>query len=491
MSVGRLIIFLLMIVLSLFGGYWLGYNHIYGGVLSKTTMEQYQYLKSKENEIRQKGKHKYAIDIERKMLRVARVVYGPISLEVARVWFRMGEEYILMSNYSMAEKCINNALNITREAIGEKNFDYITFLNKLCFVYQLEGRINVVERLYRKLIDIETQILRNSANFIALTFSNIAGVLAAQEKYDEAEEKLDSAMNMVESFHLNPLPVIKSFDVLYAAYFISNDFDKAVEIEKKLINYEKKLLGEDFPLMLSTIKKLSLAYIMAHEYGGAIDLVEKTLDRCERNKANCDIEFQIALLLDQALIYIVQRSYGDAEESFKKIHSLLGGNNNESLSPPAQGALYWTESLLYVMENKDKEAEVVLRKLFSLLKEKKLTWDDMRTPVLESFSTFLSVGMRQELCNFLEKALSIAEGLGGSSWDVVGNISVILGNFYEEKGDYTKSEHFLEKAISIYKHSKENRALVKSLEDQLLNVYKKAGHTDKAELLEKKLGISK
>ncbi len=63
-------------------------------------MEQYQYLKSKENEMIQKEKHKDAVGIEKKMLRLARAVYGPVSLEVAKIWFRMGEEYILRSNYA-------------------------------------------------------------------------------------------------------------------------------------------------------------------------------------------------------------------------------------------------------------------------------------------------------------------------------------------------------------------------------------------------------
>lgn len=165
---------------------------------------------------------------------------------------QMGLEEMQKGNYAQAEKHFSTALNLAQR-VNDPNYSFRLTVTNLSGLFLQTGRVKDAEGGYRMLLNLPNSLSSTAPFERANVMDNLAQSLARQEKYIEAEQYNNQAMEIYEKLSPKPLKELaKCYGnrALMQMYQSKCDqaigsVDKAIELAHKAgdTKYEADLYG--------------------------------------------------------------------------------------------------------------------------------------------------------------------------------------------------------------------------------------------------------
>ncbi|MEM9154176.1 MAG: tetratricopeptide repeat protein, partial [Cyanobacteria bacterium P01_F01_bin.33] len=108
------------------------------------------------------------------------------------------------------------ALELSKELLGQKHPDVATSLNNLAALYESQGRYEQAEPLYQQALELRKELLGHKHPSVATSLNNLAGLYRSQGRYEQAEplyqQALEIANSKLGSAHPNTIQIANNFD---------------------------------------------------------------------------------------------------------------------------------------------------------------------------------------------------------------------------------------------------------------------------------------
>lgn len=222
-----------------------------------------------------------SIELCKKNLAPFRKVFGEHGDETLTLMKILGEDYLLLGNYSTAKKIIDERLNICKKNFGEHDAHTVASTIDLANVYYRTGNYRDADKLLDDL-DIPQNEDIFSANRKILynwCFSKYIGGYMKGESDANYRTFFKTSYDLEEKGFLNTAESL-SLDIVRDKWCsrISSANDANVFSTFGIANIAKTILSEHHPKILETMKIVSTSFIKYGELNDAEKLAEKMLE---------------------------------------------------------------------------------------------------------------------------------------------------------------------------------------------------------------------
>jgi tetratricopeptide (TPR) repeat protein len=133
------------------------------------------------------GKYNEAEPVYRQSLVIMRMVLGEEHPDVTTSLNNLAALLNAQGKYDESIPLLRQSLGIMRKVLGEEHPAVATALNNLAELLRAQGKDDEAEPLYRQSLEILRKILGEEHPNVARSLNNLAGLLKTQGKYDKAE----------------------------------------------------------------------------------------------------------------------------------------------------------------------------------------------------------------------------------------------------------------------------------------------------------------
>ncbi|MEM8678243.1 MAG: serine/threonine-protein kinase, partial [Planctomycetota bacterium] len=191
--------------------------------------------------------------------------------------------YRIQAEYDRAEEVLREALELAELHFGATNYHVSNCLNSLGIVYSITQRHEDAIEAYRRVIEIQVQLLAPDHPNRAITHINLGAALHAHGQTPEAEVEFTQACDLLQA-QLGPehATTLIALTFLAQVKFASGAVDEAGVIFEDLLARKTASLGAEH--LETTISMLHVAEVqrVRGRYAQAIQLVEQAADVRER-----------------------------------------------------------------------------------------------------------------------------------------------------------------------------------------------------------------
>ncbi|MFN3402915.1 MAG: tetratricopeptide repeat protein [Cytophagaceae bacterium] len=303
-----------------------------------------------------------------------------------------------------------------------------------------------------------------------------------QDKYELAEENLNSIRNIKLALHGDKAPVyhFAKLDLANHHVLYSDKFQEAENIyNTSLQNVIEKEIGHKHPDYPEFLYQQSKLYEFTDRYEKAKTILEKAKNEVSVNFGEKNLKYAKALE-KLANIEIHLGKYGEAEKELSRSVELFKtlGHNDDNLD---YSHALETFARFYMLHGQYEEAERTLKKAYKLTK--KAEENEKISSAGEELATlYILTGKYQATEKTLNEAIQIKEAKYGTDHRSLINPLNQLGHLYLITGDYTEAEKLVRRASALStkifgKNSIRNAESLKLLE----KIYAAIGDYEKAE----------
>ena len=137
---------------------------------------------------------------------------------------------------------------IREKALGEDHPDVATSLNNLAGLLEAQGKLDEAEPMYRRALAIDEKALGEDHPDVATSLNNLAYLLQSQHKLDEAEPMHRRALAIKEKALGEDHPEVATLLNNLANLLESqHKLDEAEPMHRRALAIREKALGEDHP----------------------------------------------------------------------------------------------------------------------------------------------------------------------------------------------------------------------------------------------------
>lgn len=191
------------------------------------------------------------------------ILYAYLNNNMAYVFSKTG-------NYDEALCCLQYALEINQEKLGEHHPRTIMTLNNLGEVYRNIGNLIMALDYFQKAISLGEKFMGNSHKSLATYYNNVGSIYFAQRKFKEANTFYYRAIEILIKFtgeNNSTIGII--YNNIGLAYFGQLDTLHAIEYHKKAIEIVTASLGRKHPELVTFYKNLGMDYDLDEDYENA------------------------------------------------------------------------------------------------------------------------------------------------------------------------------------------------------------------------------
>lgn len=400
----------------------------------------------------------------------------------------LSETYSLTGNYQKSLEAAKDAASIYKRALGEKSEAYAKSLVNIALCYSdlsdFDSAINNVLQAIQICRSIDCQIVLRTA------FDGIARIYHA--KGDDllairyGEESLKISVELGEQSGEPYMTILSNLAVYYSCI---GDYQAAIDIHERKVDYARKKYGVNHPLYATTLSNLGATYLEMGEYKESYKCVLQAL---HIYKDNNDSIGYLNSLQGLALLSVetgnTSLALKYAKEAFALCKNVIGdyhpsyANCLSNLSQCYQACGNYERALDY-----EKEALAIREKLigthhpdyvhslgdlatiYCALQEPKQALkygllnlnliDSIYGPRHKAYASSLGnvaeyyswLGDTQQAITMQEKAKDIYSQLFEDNSVFYATAMNNLANYYSEQGDYQKAINTQLKALSINK----------------------------------------
>jgi len=185
---------------------------------------------------------------------------GANSDAVAKCFLRLGISHMNQARYAAAEEFLQRALAIYERG-DPKDSGLSLTINSLANDYDLQGRSDEAEALYKRALAIQEATLGADHPYVALTLGNIAIVYRNQGRYQDAERLHKRALAIREKTYSASHPdVAVSLMNVGAVYMSQSKYAEAEKQFNRALAIRERALGKNHPDLVGVIQNLGNAY---------------------------------------------------------------------------------------------------------------------------------------------------------------------------------------------------------------------------------------
>lgn len=386
---------------------------------------------------------KIAIPIYKKNYGSWHIDYASCMNDLALLYFEMG-------NYKNAEQLFKVVLNIFGKTLGKQHPDYATILNNLAQLYEAVGNYVAAEPLAKSALAIRYKILGEKDADYAISLNNVAGLFRLLGKYDSSEiyylKSIAILKETVGEEHANYASVLNNLAYLYqkkGKYVLAeNLFNISIEIRKKILGIEHP----DYAVSLSNMAGL---YAEMARYKEAENLYQKAIDIDKKNLGETHPSYALSLN-NIASLYEAIGNYALAENIYKQALQIfknsLGENHVDyAMSLNNLGYLYESIGNYEDAEKLFKQSLTIRKKILGATHaDCAMSYNNLGALYETMGNYFAAENMYVLGTNTFKKAVGI------NNPDYAKSLNN-LGGLYTNMGNYAKAQSIYTTAIQIRK----------------------------------------
>ena len=236
------------------------------------------------------GNYKLALDHNCKALKIRKRVYRNEHESIAMTYNNMAGIYKELGEYPKAREYSEKAISIAEKVLDCEDPKMATVYNSAAGVYQVLEDFKNAEDYYNKALYILNKSIQNNREkpieklererLDALSIRiNIASVFKDQGKFDVALNKyLEIHKTLENEFSNMDAEMAIIFGNIAGAYLGLEEYDNALENNKKALEIRKRTIGEDHPDTAKSYNNIAGVYKLMGDYNKTLENVDKTLE---------------------------------------------------------------------------------------------------------------------------------------------------------------------------------------------------------------------
>jgi len=249
----------------------------------------------------------------------------------------MGNVYVKLGLYAVAEQKFEQAVAIQRRVLGPEHPDTLRTTSDLAYslVFQRQSRTAEAEKLLRQTLDTQRHVLGPAHLDTFKTINYLAETLRQERRFTEGE-KLERETLDAERRALGPEnpETLRSISILAQAFFYEERYPEAEKSLREVLDIDRRVYGPDGPETLKTMDNLAMILGSQGRLPEAEKLQRDTLDS-ERRVFGPDHVNSLALTNNLAVTLRFEHRYPEAEklerENLEAERRVLGRENNYTL----------------------------------------------------------------------------------------------------------------------------------------------------------------
>ncbi|MEQ8207674.1 MAG: tetratricopeptide repeat protein [Woeseia sp.] len=224
------------------------------------------------------GLYEQAAGLLRTALDLRRDAFGDKHAEVARSLDRLGQVLKLKAEYPEAEGLYREALAIRRELLGNENTETAHSVYQLADLLGRRGNFAAAEPLIRESLEIRSRLHREKSPEMAEGLEGLALNLYDQGNYDESIPLMREALALRRELHGGPHPdLAEAINNLGFLLGEAGNYQESEELMREALAMKRTLLGNSHPEIAMGLNNLAFSLHDRKEYKEAEALYREAL----------------------------------------------------------------------------------------------------------------------------------------------------------------------------------------------------------------------
>ena len=409
--------------------------------------------------------------------------YGPESPEPARVCSCLGIYLESQGQYRLAEPLFQQALEITRTALGVAHPDFATSLNNLAELYRAMGRHAEAEPLYQQALEVRRTALGEVHPDFATSLNNLGGLYAAVGRHAEAEPLYQQALEIYRTALGETHPSFAaSLNNLAELYRAMGHHAEAEPLYQQALEIRRTALGEAHPDFATSLNNLALLYRAMGHHAEAEPLYQQALEITRAALGETHPSFASSLN-NLGGLYDAMGRHVEAEPLYQQALEITRTALGES--HPAFAQSLNNLAGLYRAMGRHAEAEPLYQQALEIYRTALgESHPDFATSLNNLGGLYAAMGHHAEAEQLYQQALEIRRtALGESHPDFATSLNN-LGGLHAVMGHHAEAEPLYQQALEIYRTAlgEAHTSFATSLNNLAL-LYDAMGHHAEAEPL--------
>ena len=233
----------------------------------------------------------------------------------------------ILGHYDVAVTLNVELLEVGTVVLGERHPAILTTLNNLAYEKRMEGKFEESEAYYRRSLagrraksagvgtgaegaTADADGLSSAEYYLAM--ENLGVLLAAQDRYDEAEPLLREVISArKELFGEVSAPTLEAMSILAIMLANAHRYEDSLLLAVECLAGQRTTFGDDHPTTLTTIVNLASSYENLSRFGEAIPLYKEAMRGL---RVALGEDHKQTLFAMHCLGHCYERSYGGGSE---------------------------------------------------------------------------------------------------------------------------------------------------------------------------------
>ena len=188
---------------------------------------------------------------------------------LAADWKALNDEAIGLyrqGNLEAAAGRAREAVAAAEASVGAEHPSVATCLNNLAAILRAEKKYNEAEPLYARVLAIRERTAGPASPEVALALNNLAVLHDAQDQFEPAEAYYRRALEIREKLQPEGLETAVTLQALAAVYMAQRKYDRAEPLLVRALAIRSKVLDPKDPRVLATQKDLWTLYLSTERY---------------------------------------------------------------------------------------------------------------------------------------------------------------------------------------------------------------------------------
>jgi non-specific serine/threonine protein kinase/serine/threonine-protein kinase len=366
----------------------------------------------------------------------------------ASLQLTIGRAYRDLGVYPEAQRHIERAIELRRQALGEENPYTLLSRRELAALYASQGSFAQSATLYNQVLEMERRVLGNDHRDTVETIFELATVYDYTGDSAKAEPFLKQALDMqTRVLGKENIDTLETAGRLAGLYVGRREYAKAEPLMTQTLETQRRVFGEDHPDTLLSMQGLATLYLNENKYALAEPLLTKALEvqRRELGDENRETVYGMNML---AYLYELEGKFGECEALYARALEVerrtLGEEHGDTLTT--------MQNLgdVYQEDGKYKEAEPLTIKTLEI--RRRLRGDEARD-TLSSMNNladlYFSEGKYSQAEPLYTKVLEVRRRILGEKDEHTLNSMNNLSELYKVQGKFADAEPLLTKALAM------------------------------------------
>ena len=361
----------------------------------------------------------------------------------------MGQTYTDLGLYPEAQKQFDQALDLERRALGEKNPHTLKTMSRLARVDELQGKYPEADALLTQAIAMQRRVLGPEHPDTLYSLVNLLTVYGREGK--PVPETLGSETLAIERRVLGPEnPATLAFmNNLANGYQSDGKLEQAEELHSEALEIQRRVLGPEHPDTLKSMGNLANVYEDQGKYRQAEALYSQTLE-IQRRVLGPEHPATLGTMDNLASAYADEGKYAQAEALRNQTLEI----QRRVLGPKHPATLGSMDNLAgdYADEGKYAQAEALFSRTLEMMRS---TLGPAHAITVLTLADFASVYQREGKYDLAEKYAAQAltgerSALGPEQPDVLA-CEADLALAYVSQGKFAEADPVASEALELEK----------------------------------------